>query len=166
MSPPRRAPEPGPHGAPPDSVDRMSAQPYLDAINDRIIVFDGAFGTFIQALDLSADDFGGPTLEGCNEMLCLTRPDVIAQMHDDFFAVGRGRGGDGQLRLLRHRPERVRHRRPQTYELNVASARIAREVASGWPPTAGRGYVAGSIGPGTKLPSLGHIRFANLARRL
>ena len=56
--------------------------------NERVVVFDGAFGTFVQGLDLAADDFGGPALEGCNEMLCLTRPDVIAAMHDAFFDVG------------------------------------------------------------------------------
>ena len=63
-------------------------QPYLDAVNERIIVFDGAFGTFVQGLDLGPDDFGGPTLEGCNEMLCLTRPDVIQSMHSAFLDVG------------------------------------------------------------------------------
>ena len=52
----------------------MSRQPYLDAVQERVIVFDGAFGTFVQDLDLGPDDFGGLSLEGCNEMLCLTRP--------------------------------------------------------------------------------------------
>src|SRR3954462_2017514 len=61
---------------------------YLDAVNERVVVFDGAFGTYVQGLELSADDFGGATLEGCNEMLCLTRPDVIAGMHAAFFDVG------------------------------------------------------------------------------
>ncbi len=66
----------------------MSGQPYLDAVAERVVVFDGAFGTHIQSLDLSADDFGGQALEGCNEMLCITRPDVIAEMHASFFDVG------------------------------------------------------------------------------
>ena len=56
--------------------------------HERVVVYDGAFGTYIQSLDLTADDFGGPDLEGCNEHLVLTRPDVIAAMHDDFFTVG------------------------------------------------------------------------------
>ena len=63
----------------------MKRQTYLEAVNDRVIVFDGAFGTFVQDLDLGPDDFGGASLEGCNEMLCLTRPDVIRSMHDAFF---------------------------------------------------------------------------------
>ncbi|MGA1163385.1 MAG: homocysteine S-methyltransferase family protein, partial [Ilumatobacteraceae bacterium] len=62
----------------------MSRQPYLEAISERVFVFDGAFGTFVQGLDLGPDDFGGASLEGCNEMLCLTRPDVIRQMHAAF----------------------------------------------------------------------------------
>ncbi|MBJ7362493.1 MAG: homocysteine S-methyltransferase family protein, partial [Ilumatobacteraceae bacterium] len=66
----------------------MSRQPYLAAVNERVIVFDGAFGTFVQGLDLGPDDFGGPSLEGCNEYLCLTRPDVIQQMHGAFLDVG------------------------------------------------------------------------------
>jgi 5-methyltetrahydrofolate--homocysteine methyltransferase len=138
----------------------MAPQSYLDAVNERVVVFDGAFGTFIQALDLSADDFGGAALEGCNEMLCLTRPDVIADMHDEFFAVGvdvvetASFGSFGIVLNEYGIPDK-------THELNVAAARIAREVASGYSAERPR-YVAGSIGPGTKLPSLGHIRFEPL----
>ena len=66
----------------------MARQTYLEAVNERVIVFDGAFGTFVQGLDLGPDDFGGAALEGCNEMLCLTRPDVIRSMHEAFLSVG------------------------------------------------------------------------------
>ena len=66
----------------------MIRQPYLEAVRDRVIVFDGAFGTFVQDLDLGPDDFGGDSLEGCNEMLCLTRPDVIEAMHRAFLDAG------------------------------------------------------------------------------
>ena len=51
-------------------------------------MFDGAFGTWVQSQELTADDFGGPELEGCNENVVLTRPDVIRRMHDDFLSVG------------------------------------------------------------------------------
>ena len=57
----------------------MARSRYLDLVNERVVVFDGAFGTYMQRLDLTADDFGGHALEGCNEMLVLTRPDLIAQ---------------------------------------------------------------------------------------
>ena len=124
-------------------------------------MFDGAFGTYVQGLDLTADDFGGPALEGCNEMLCLTRPDVIAGMHEAFFDVGvdaveTASFGSFSTVLAEYDVA------DQAHELNVAAARIAREVADGYAADGRARYVAGSIGPGTKLPSLGHIGFAEL----
>ena len=136
-------------------------QSYLEAVNERVVVFDGAFGTYVQGLDLTADDFGGPALEGCNEMLCLTRPDVIAGMHEAFFDVGvdaveTASFGSFSTVLTEYDVA------DQAHELNVAAARIAREVADGYSADGRARYVAGSIGPGTKLPSLGHIGFAEL----
>ena len=61
---------------------------YLETINERVVVFDGAFGTYVQDENLTADDFGGQHLEGCNELLAVTRPDLIARMHEDFLKVG------------------------------------------------------------------------------
>ena len=139
----------------------MPGQPYLEAVRERIVVFDGAFGTFVQGLDLSADDFGGTSLEGCNEMLCLTRPDVIRAMHDAFLYVGvdvleTASFGSFSVVLNEYAiPE-------QTHALNVAAARLAREVADDHATDGRPRYVAGSIGPGTKLPSLGHIGFVDL----
>jgi len=139
----------------------MSRQPYMDAVNERVIVFDGAFGTFVQGLDLGPDDFGGAALEGCNEMLCLSRPDVIRQMHAAFLDVGvdaleTASFGSFSTVLNEYAiPEKA-------YDLNVAAARLAREVAAEYETDGRTRFVAGSIGPGTKLPSLGHIRFAEL----
>jgi len=139
----------------------MSRQHYLEAVNERVIVFDGAFGTFVQGLDLGPDDFGGPALEGCNEMLCATRPDVIADMHAAFFDVGvdvveTASFGSFSTVLAEYAiPERA-------FDLNVAAAGIARRVADDFSSDGRTRWVAGSIGPGTKLPSLGHIRFAEL----
>src|SRR6476469_739645 len=62
--------------------------PFLDLLRERVLVLDGAFGTFMQAQDLGPDDFGGEALEGCNEQLVLTRPDLVEQMHEEFFSVG------------------------------------------------------------------------------
>ena len=61
---------------------------FLAAAAERILILDGAFGTWVQAQDLGPDDFGGAALEGCNEHLVLTRPDLIRRMHDEYFAVG------------------------------------------------------------------------------
>src|SRR4051812_33819391 len=69
-------------------VGSGASHAFLDALRDRVLVFDGAFGTWMQGHDLGPDDFGGEVLEGCNEYLVLTRPDLVTQMHDDFFRVG------------------------------------------------------------------------------
>jgi len=61
---------------------------YVQAVHDSVVVFDGATGTNLQVLGLGEDDFGGPFLEGCNEVLCVTRPEVVAQLHRSFFDVG------------------------------------------------------------------------------
>ncbi|HEX4819834.1 MAG TPA: methionine synthase [Acidimicrobiales bacterium] len=135
----------------------MSPRPsYLDAVRDRVVIYDGAFGTYMQQQGLTADDFGGPALEGCNEMLVLTRPDLIAQMHEAFFQVGvdvveTATFGAFAIPLGEYDIA------DKTYEINRRATEIAREVADGH-----GGYVAGSIGPGTKFASLGQIRFAEL----
>ena len=139
----------------------MSRQPYTEAIRERVIVFDGAFGTFVQDLDLVADDFGGASLEGCNEMLCLTRPDVIEAMHTAFLEAGvdaietASFGSFSTVLTEYDIPDKA-------YELNVAAAAIARRVADRFETDGRPRYVAGSMGPGTKLPSLGHIGFYEL----
>ncbi len=125
-------------------------------------MFDGAFGTYIQTLELEADAFGGPALDGCNEVLAVTRPDVIAGMHDDFLAVGvdaieTATFGSFSLVLNEYG---LAHR---AHEITLAATRIARERADAWEQRDGRPrYVAGSMGPGTKLPTLGHIGFVEL----
>ncbi|HZQ28855.1 MAG TPA: homocysteine S-methyltransferase family protein, partial [Acidimicrobiales bacterium] len=132
--------------------------PYLEALHERVVVFDGATGTNIQLRELGADDFGGPSLEGCNEMLVATRPDVIADLHRSFLDVGvdvveTDSFGSLPWVLAEYGQE------GRAYELAKRSAEIAKEVASGYGPDK---WVAGSLGPGTKLASLGWIRFAEL----
>ncbi len=134
----------------------MGSSRYLDLIAERVVVYDGAFGTYVQALELGPDDFGGDSFEGCNELLVATRPDVIAGMHDAFFSVGvdvveTASFGSFAVPLAEYGIAE------RTHELNLTAARIAREVADGH-----GGLVAGSIGPGTKFASLGQIRFAEL----
>ena len=126
------------------------------------MVFDGAFGTYVQELDLGPDDFGGLEYEGCNEILCVTRPDVIAGMHAAFLDVGvdaveTATFGSFSTVLNEYGIA------DRAYEISEAAARIARQVVDDYITGDGvRRFVAGSIGPGTKLPSLGHIGFAEL----
>jgi 5-methyltetrahydrofolate--homocysteine methyltransferase len=134
----------------------MGGSRYLDLIAERVVVYDGAFGTYVQTLDLGPDDFGGEAYEGCNELLVVTRPDVIAGMHDAFFQIGVDiveTASFGSFAI----PLGEYDIADRSHELNLAAARIAREVADGH-----GGLVAGSIGPGTKFASLGQIRFAEL----
>src|SRR4051812_5357710 len=134
---------------------------FLTALRERVLIFDGAFGTWVQGRDLSADDFGGPELEGCNEHLVLTRPDLIAAMHRAFLDVGvdgveTATFGSFGLVLAEYGIAE------KTFELNVAAARIANEVAAEFSTPERPRWVVGSMGPGTRLPSLGAITFAAL----
>ena len=134
---------------------------FLAALRERVLIFDGAFGTWMQDQELGPDDFGGSELEGCNEHVVLTRPDLIAEMHREYFDVGvdaveTATFGSFPVVLAEYGiPEK-------TFELNEAAARIAKEVASGFATPDRPRWVVGSIGPGTKLPSLGAIGFAEL----
>ncbi|WP_084469162.1 methionine synthase [Nocardiopsis trehalosi] len=132
---------------------------FRDALAQRVIVADGAMGTMLQAHDLDLDDFEG--LEGCNEILNVTRPDVVRATHAAFFDVGvdcveTNTFGTNYAALSEYDiPER-------TYELAEAGARLARETADEYATADQPRYVLGSVGPGTKLPTLGHIDYATL----
>jgi 5-methyltetrahydrofolate--homocysteine methyltransferase len=134
---------------------------FLDALRERVLVFDGAFGTWVQAQDLGPDDFGGTDLEGCNEHLVLTRPDLIRQMHADYLEAGvdviqTATFGSFDLVLAEYGLA------AKAFEMNEVAARLAREVAADVSTPDHPRFVYGSLGPGTKLPSLGHVRYEAL----
>ena len=131
---------------------------YLEAVHETVVIFDGATGTNLQTLGLGPDDFGGPAYEGCNEILCVTRPDVVAGLHRSFFDVGCQvveTDSFGSLPWVLAEYGMA----PRARELAQAAASIAREVADGYGPSR---FVAGSLGPGTKIASLGQIGFAEM----
>ena len=134
---------------------------FLATLRDRVVVFDGAFGTWMQDKDLGPDDFGGPDLEGCNENLVLTRPDLIAELHTAFFDVGVDAVETATFGAFGVVLDEY-GLRDQTYAINEAAARIARDVAHGYSTPDRPRWAVGSIGPGTKLPSLRHITFQEL----
>lgn len=128
----------------------------LDLIKTRVLVTDGAMGTMIQGFDLSLDDFNG--LEGCNEILNETKPEIIEQIHLEYFeagsdAVETNSFGCNLANLAEYGIE------DQIFELSRLSSVIARKAAD---QIGGNKFVIGSIGPGTKLPSLGHTDFKTL----
>ena len=129
------------------------------ALAERVVVADGAMGTMLQASDATIDDFDG--YEGCNEILNVTRPDIVTGIHDAYLeagadcvttnSFGANLGNLGEYGIA----ERIA-------ELSEASARIARAAADRWAAPARPRWVLGSIGPGTKLPTLGHTTFREL----
>src|SRR6266511_5397354 len=136
--------------------DTAQASPLLAALTERVVVADGAMGTMIQARDLTLDDFEGH--EGCNEVLNVTRPDVIREIHAAYFeagcdAVETNTFGANFANLAEYG---IQHR---IHELSEAGARIAAEVARDYSADGRRRFVIGSAGPGTKLPSLGHAPY-------
>ncbi|NML54086.1 methionine synthase [Streptomyces sp. R302] len=131
-----------------------------EALAERVVVADGAMGTMLQAQEPSLQDF--ENLEGCNEVLNLTRPDIVASVHREYFAAGvdcveTNTFGANHAALGEYD---IAHR---VHELSVAGARVAREVADEFTAVDGRQrWVLGSIGPGTKLPTLGHAPYTVL----
>ncbi|WP_199796626.1 methionine synthase [Pseudonocardia dioxanivorans] len=132
---------------------------FLDTLARRVVVADGAMGTMLQAADLTLDDFAG--LDGCNEILNDTRPDVVRRIHTGYLeagadAVETNTFGANLPNLAEYDiAERIR-------ELAEKGARLAREAADELSTPDRPRYVLGSVGPGTKLPTLGHESFARL----
>ncbi|MFJ5152981.1 methionine synthase [Streptomyces sp. NPDC088353] len=142
----------------PSADSRTRASALREALATRVVVADGAMGTMLQAQEPSLDDF--QQLEGCNEVLNVTRPDIVRSVHSAYFEVGvdcveTNTFGANLTALGEYDiAERVA-------ELSEAGARIAREAADAFTAADGRPrWVLGSMGPGTKLPTLGHTTFA------
>ena len=128
--------------------------PFLSFLAERVVVFDGATGSNLHELRLSPEDFEGA--EGCNEILSRTRPDVVRALHASFLEAGchvveTNTLGANRIVLKEYGLE------SETRPLNALAAGIARGVALDHSTPDRPRYVAGSVGPGTKLPSLGHI---------
>ncbi|MFD7180997.1 methionine synthase [Streptomyces sp. NPDC059904] len=143
-----------------DSAGRTRADALREALATRVVVADGAMGTMLQAQDPTLEDF--ENLEGCNEILNVTRPDIVRSVHAEYFAVGvdcveTNTFGANLAALGEYDiPERV-------FELSEAGARLAREVADEFTTSTGQQrWVLGSMGPGTKLPTLGHAAYTAL----
>ncbi|MBD9700283.1 methionine synthase [Flavimobilis sp. GY10621] len=136
------------------------AASFKNALATRVVVADGAMGTMLQEADLTLDDF--ENLEGCNEILNVTRPDVVESVHDRYFEVGvdcveTNTFGANWSNLSDYGID------DRITELAEAGAAIARRSADKHTAADGRErWVLGSMGPGTKLPSLGHTTYAHL----
>ena len=138
--------------------------PFLDYLNGPkhpVLVFDGAMGTSLQSQNLTAEDFGGAEYEGCNEYLVHTKPSAVAKVHEAFLAVGADvietdTFGGTSIVLAEY------DLADQAYYLNKSAAELAKACANKYSTPEKPRFVAGSMGPGTKLPTLGHIDFDRL----
>ncbi|MGI5483688.1 methionine synthase [Streptomyces lavendofoliae] len=144
----------------PSADSRTRAAALREALASRVVVSDGAMGTMLQAQDPTMEDFEG--LEGCNEILNVSRPDIVRTVHEEYFSAGVDCVGTNTFNANFSAlgeydiSDRIG-------ELSEAGARIARETADRF--TAGDGrqrWVLGSMGPGTKLPTLGHVAYGTL----
>ena len=140
---------------------------YLDALADHVVVFDGAMGTSIQACRLGPLDFGGESLNGCNDYLVISKPEVVEHIHASFLSVG-----CQAIETDTFRANRITMReyglQDRIVEINHAAASLARRTADRFEAEDGTPrFVAGSIGPSGMLPSaddpaLSHITFREL----
>ncbi len=138
-----------------------SFRTYLNRDEKPLIIFDGGTGTSFQNLNLTADDFGGKELEGCNENLVLSSPKVVEKVHNSFLEAGchvieTNTFGASSIVLDEYDIG------DKAYEINKNAAFIAKKAAAKYSSVDKPRFVAGSIGPTTKLPTLGHIDFDEL----
>ena len=148
-------------------TERSIESPYLQALSRRVLIYDGAMGTNIQRYNLSAEDFGGKALEGCNDNLVLTRPDVIQAIHESFLAVG---CDVVETCTFQSTPRRLKEwgLGDKVREINVGAARLARAAADKYSTPDQPRFVAASMGPTGMLPSssdpvLSQITYTELA---
>ena len=139
-------------------TDRISFLDWLHGPQRPVLVFDGATGTSLQDMDLTAEDFGGAALEGCNENLVFTRPDAVQAVHRLFLEAGcdvieTDTFGAASIVLAEYGLE------DQAFAINRRAGELAREMAAAFSTPTKPRFVAGSMGPTTKLPTLGHIDF-------
>jgi len=133
---------------------------FLKTVQERVVVYDGAMGTSIQKYQPTVDDFWGK--EGCSEILVLSRPDIIKEIHASYLASGcdvieTNTFGGTSIVLGEYNLE------SQVGKINIEAAKLARQVASEFAMPGRPRFVAGSIGPSTKLPSLNHISYDDMA---
>ena len=134
---------------------------YLEAVQNRVLVFDGAAGTWLQLQDLQPDDYGSEELDGCPEILNETRPALIRQLHTEYLDAGADiieTNTFGGMRATLNEYGLG----DRTEELNEMAAGIARQAADDYSTPEKPRFVAGSIGPGTRFASLGHVRYEEL----
>ena len=134
---------------------------FLKLLKEKIVVFDGAMGTNLMAQDLTLDDFGGANFENCSENLIYTRPEAVLNVHRAFLEAGSdvietNTFGGNTIVLQEFGIA------DKAFDVNLRAAQMAKSIANDYSTKVKPRFVAGSMGPGTKLPTLGHITFLEL----
>ncbi len=136
---------------------------FLELLKEKVVVFDGAMGSNLQSQSLTIEDWGGPNFENCSENLLYTKPEAIETVHRGFLEIGcdvieTNSFGGGEVVLQEFGIA------DKAYDVNKLAASFAKNLANQYSTNEKPRFVAGSIGPGTKLPTLGHINYADLKR--
>lgn len=136
---------------------------FLDLLKEKIVVFDGAMGSNLQSQNLTIEDWGGANFENCSENLLYTKPDAIETVHVGFLEAGvdvieTNSFGGGEVVLAEFGIA------DKAYDVNLKAAQLAKKLANDYSTKNQPRFVAGSIGPGTKLPTLGHISYDDLKK--
>src|ERR1041384_354200 len=136
---------------------------FLDLLKEKIIVFDGAMGSNLQGQNLTIEDWGGPNFENCSENLLYTKPEAIEKVHLGFLEIGSdvietNSFGGGEVVLAEFGIA------DKAYDVNKRAAALAKKLALDFSTKEKPRFVAGSMGPGTKLPTLGHITYRDLKK--
>lgn len=136
---------------------------FLELLKEKVVVFDGAMGSNLQSQNLSIEDWGGANFENCSENLLYTRPEAIETVHVGFLEAGvdvieTNSFGGGEVVLQEFGIA------DKAYDVNLKAAQLAKKLANDYSTANFPRFVAGSIGPGTKLPTLGHISYENLKK--
>ncbi|MCD9187660.1 MAG: methionine synthase [Pyrinomonadaceae bacterium] len=136
---------------------------FLDLLKEKVVVFDGAMGSNLQSQNLTIEDWGGPQFENCSENLLYTKPEAIEKVHLGFLEAGvdvieTNSFGGGEVVLAEFGIA------DKAYDVNKKAAELAKRLANDYSTKSHQRFVAGSMGPGTKLPTLGHISYENLKK--
>jgi len=136
---------------------------FLELLKEKVVVFDGAMGSNLQSQNLTIEDWGGANFENCSENLLYTKPSAIEQVHVGFLDAGvdvieTNSFGGGEVVLAEFGIA------DKAYDVNKKAAELAKKLANDYSTKSHQRFVAGSMGPGTKLPTLGHISYENLKK--
>ena len=135
---------------------------YREALQESILIFDGAMGTNLQKLSLTAQDYGGEPYTGCNDVLILTKPDAVEKIHRSFLEVGVDAIETNTFRSNRLTLSEY-GLQDRTHEINFKAAQLARQIAASFSAHGQRRYVAGSIGPSGKILSVDNAEASMLS---